>query len=98
MLRSAIVATVIALSCVGIPQKADAQSRGFSGRGGFERFDNHRFFDRGRFDHNRFFFRDRFFFNFGFGGYPYYPYYPYYPVYYPYYPYYPYPAPVAVYP
>ena len=82
-LRSALMAGVIALSCVGISQPADAQRHGsFSGgRGGF---------DRGGFGGNRFFF------GFGFGGYPYYPGY-YYPAYYPY-PYYPYYPPYAAYP
>jgi hypothetical protein len=88
-LRSAMMAGVIALSCVGISQPAYAQMRGF----------NHGGFSGGHFDH-RGFGGNRFFFSFGFpgfgfGGYPYYPYYPayYYPPYYPYYPYYPpYPA------
>jgi hypothetical protein len=93
MLRSALVAGVIAMSCVGISQPADAQMRGFN-HGGFSgRHDG--------FDH-RGFGGDRFFFGFGFGGYGYggYPYYPYYPAYYypPYYPYYPYYPPYPGYP
>ena len=84
-LRSAMMLGVVALSCVGISQPADAQRHGGFGGG------------RGGFDH-RGFGGNRFFFGFGFGGfgYPYdYPYYYpyYYPPYYPYYPYYPpYPA------
>jgi hypothetical protein len=92
MLRSALVAGVIAMSCVGISQRADAQMRGFN-HGGFSgRHDG--------FDH-RGFGGDRFFFGFGFGGYGYggYPYYPYYPAYYyPPYPYYPYYPPYPGYP
>ena len=85
MLRSAMMAGVIALSCVGISQPAEAQRHG--GFGG----------ERGGFDH-RGFGGNRFSFGFGYGGYGYggygyggYPYYPayYYPPYYPYYPYYP---------
>jgi Putative peptidoglycan binding domain len=87
-LRSAMMAGVIALSCVGISQPADAQRHGGfgGGRGGF---------DRGGFGGNRFFFGFGFG-GYGFGGYPYYPYYPgyYYPPYYPY-PYYP---PYSAYP
>jgi hypothetical protein len=93
MLRSAMMAGVIALGCVGISQPADAQRHGgFGGeRGGF---------DRGGFGGNRFSF------GFGFGGYGYggygyggYPYYPYYPAYYyPPYPYYPYYPPYPGYP
>jgi hypothetical protein len=92
MLRSALVAGVIAMSCVGISQPADAQMRGFN-HGGFSgRHDG--------FDH-RGFGGDRFFFGFGFGGSGYggYPYYPYYPAYYyPPYPYYPYYPPYPGYP
>jgi hypothetical protein len=99
MLRSAMIAGVIALGCVGISQPADAQRHGGfgGGRGGFGG-------GRGGFDH-RGFGGNRFFFGFGFGGYgfggyPYYPYYPYYPAYYypPYYPYYPYYPPYPGYP
>lgn len=86
MLRSAMMAGVIALGCVGLSQPADAQMRGF--RGGFSggHFDGHHGFDGG----NRFFFSFGFP-GFGFGGYPYYPayYYPPYPYPYPYYPPYP---------
>ena len=88
-LRSAMMAGVIALSCVGISQPADAQRHGGFGGG------------RGGFDH-RGFGGNRFFFGFGFGGYGFggYPYYPYYPAYYypPYYPYYPYYPPYPAYP
>ena len=88
MLRSAVMAGVIALGCVGLSQPADAQMRGF--RGGFSggHFDGHRGFDHRGFGGDRFFFGFGFP-GFGFGGYPYY--YPayYYPPYYPYYPYYP---------
>ena len=79
MLRSAMIAGVIALGCVGISQPADAQRHGGFGGG------------RGGFDH-RGFGGNRFFFGFGFGGYGFggYPYYPYYSGYY-YPPYYPYP-------
>jgi hypothetical protein len=102
MLRSLIVASVIAVGCVVTALPVQAQSRGFNGRGGFER--GERFEHRGEFfDHRRFFGRP--FFNFGFfGGFPYYSYYPpYYPAYYPYHPYYPYypyppPAPPVGYP
>ena len=89
-LRSAMMAGVIALSCVGISQPADAQMRGSRFSGG------HGGFDHRGFGGNRFFFGFGFG-GFGFGGYPYYPYYPayYYPPYYPYYPYYP---PYAAYP
>jgi len=92
MLRSAMMAGVIALSCIGISQPADAQRHGGfgGGHGGHGGFGG----GRGGFDH-RGFGGNRFFFSFGFpgfgfGGYPYYPYYPayYYPPY-PYYPYYP---------
>src|SRR5690349_23002645 len=96
MLRSAMMAGVVALCCVGISQPADAQMHGGFSRGGFSG-------GHGGFDH-RGFGGDRFFFSFGFpgfgfGGYPYYPYYPayYYPPYYPY-PYYPYYPPYAAYP
>ena len=91
-LRSAMMAGVIALSCVGISQPADAQMRGgFSGG----HFQGHGGFDHRGFGGNRFFFGFGFP-GFGFGGYPYYPYYHayYYPPYYPY-PYYP---PYAAYP
>jgi hypothetical protein len=85
-LRSAMMAGVIALGCVGISQPADAQRHGGFGGG--------RGFDHGGFGGNRFFFGFGFG-GYGYGGYPYYPYYPgyYYPPYYPY-PYYPgaYPA------
>jgi hypothetical protein len=92
MLRSAMIAGVVALSCLGmISQPADAQMHGggFSGHGGFH--GGHGGFDHRGFGGNRFFFGFGFP-GFGFGGYPYYPYYPayYYPPYYPYYP--PYPA------
>ena len=85
MLRSAMMAGVIALGCVGIAQPAAAQHGSFSG--------GH--FHHGGFGGNRFFFSFGFP-GYGFGGYPYYPYYPayYYPPYYPY-PYYP---PYAGYP
>jgi len=89
MLRSALMAGVVALSCVGISQPSNAQRfhGGFSG-------------GHGGFDH-RGFGGDRFSFGFGFGGYGFggYPYYPYYPAYYypPYYPY-PYYPPYAAYP
>lgn len=99
MLRSAMIAGVIALGCyVGVSQPAHAQMRGFHGgfSGGGGRFFDGRGFDhRGFFHRDRFFGRDRFFFDFGFPGFGFagYPYYPYYPAYYypPYYPYYPYP-------
>jgi Putative peptidoglycan binding domain len=93
MLRSATIAGVVALSCVGmISQPADAQMHGGGfggGHGGFH--GGHGGFDHRGFGGNRFFFGFGFP-GFGFGGYPYYPYYPayYYPPYYPYYP--PYPA------
>lgn len=100
MLRSAMIAGVIALGCcVGVSEPAHAQMRGFHGNfggsGGGRFFDgrgfDHRFDHRGFFHRDRFFGRDRFFFDFGFpgfgfAGYPYYPAY-YYPPYYPYYPY-----------
>ena len=81
MLRSAMMAGVIALSCVGLSQPADAQRFHGNFSGG-----------HGGFDH-RGFGGDRFSFGFGFGGYGFggYPYYAasyyYYPPYYPYYPY-----------
>jgi hypothetical protein len=96
-LRSAMMAGVIALSCVGIAQPANAQMRGGIFSGG------HGGFDHRGFGGNRFFFGFGFP-SFGFEGYPYYPYYPayYYPPY-AYYPYYPpyaasytgYPAPAS---
>ena len=95
ILRSAMIAGVIALGCVGISQPADAQRHGGfgGGRGGFGG-------GRGGFDH-RGFGGNRFFFGFGFGGYGFggYPYYPYYSGYYypPYYPY-PYYPPYSAYP
>jgi Putative peptidoglycan binding domain len=91
--RSAMMAGVIALSCVGIAQPADAQMRGgFSGG----HFQGHGGFDHRGFGGNQFFFGFGFP-GYGFGGYPYYPayYYPPYP-YYPYYP--PYAASYAGYP
>jgi hypothetical protein len=94
MLRSAMLAGVIALSSVAMALPAVAQSRGNHGsfeRGG--RFEGRGFERRGDFDHRRF---GGPFFNFGYGGYPYsyaYPY-PYgYSPNYSYYPYYPYGAP-----
>ncbi len=103
MLRSAMMAGVIALGCVGVSLPADAQMRGFHGGFSGGHFDGHHGFDHRGFGGDRFFFSFGFP-GFGFGGYPYYPYYPayyypayYYPAYYypPYYsyPYYPpYPA------
>src|SRR5262249_7597031 len=88
MLRSAMMAAVIALSCLGISLPADAQW----------------FHGGRNFDHRHRFFFSFGFPGFGFGAYPYYPYYPayyypayYYPPYYPY-PYYPYYPPYGAYP
>ena len=93
MFRSAMMAGVIAVSCVGLAQPADAQMRGFHGGFSSGHFDGHHGFNHGGFGGNRFFFSFGFP-GFGFGGYPYYYpayYYPPYPYYaYPYYP--PYPA------
>jgi hypothetical protein len=94
MLRSAMMAGLIALSCMGVAQPADAQSRqpmSFNGSGfgfsfsigrGFKRFESPAFERREEFfEHRRFFGRNRFF---AFGGFPYYPYYTTnYPAYYP---------------
>ena len=92
MLRSLTMVGVIALSCAGMAQPAEAQSRGsmgLSGNGfsfsvgrGFERPESPAFERREEFfEHHRFFNRHRFF---GFGGF-FYPYYTTtYPTYYPY--------------
>ena len=84
MLRSAMTAGAVALSCVGmIAQPADAQMRG-GGFGGFN--GGHGGFNGGF--HHPGFGGNRFFFGFGFPGFGFggYPYYPYYPAYYPPYP------------
>jgi putative peptidoglycan binding protein len=93
MLRSAIIAGVVALSCLGIPRPAAAQMHGGhmgGGHMGGGHFDGH---GHGHFG-NHFFFGFGFpgYYGYGYGGYPYYPGY-YYPPYYPayYYPPYPYP-------
>jgi hypothetical protein len=95
MLRSAMIAGVVAMSCVGMISQADAQMRGGGfggfngGHGGFNGGFNHPGFGHPGFGANRFFFGFGFP-GFGYGGYPYYPYYPaYYPAYYPPYPAYP---------
>ncbi len=93
MQRPAMMMGVIALSCVGMAQPAEAQRRpmGITGSGfsfsfilgrGFERFESPAFERREEFfEHRRFFDRNRLF---GFGVFPYYPYYATnYPAYYP---------------
>ncbi len=96
MLRSAMMAGVVALSCVAVSQPADAQMHGPGGGGGWGGgwHGGSGWHGGGWGGGNNFFFSFGFP-GFGFGAYPYYPAYyypPYYPYYPPYRPYPPYPA------